>query len=288
MLRPVVDEIVVSNPRANRLLSAGSKTDQVDAGKLARLLRLGQIRAVYKVADDLKRLKELVAGYEALVEDVTRCKNRLKALYRGVGVNCRGRAIYQPGRRAEFLSQLTESGRRERAQWLSRELDELQPLRREAKRAMLRESTRQAASQYLQSIPGIGPVRVAQLLAQIGAPERFRTKRQLWSYSGLAVRVRTSSEYEVREQRIVRKKTAVQTLGLTREFNHRLKAVFKGAAEEARKYEPFKGYYEKLLVNGLRAELARLTVARKVAAVTLHLWKHEQVFNEEEIEKLAA
>lgn len=31
-----------------------------------------------------------------LVQDVTRCKNRLKALYRGRGISAAGRAIYQP------------------------------------------------------------------------------------------------------------------------------------------------------------------------------------------------
>lgn len=287
-LRPVVTEVLVSNARANRLLSAGSKTDQVDAEKLARLLRLGEIRTVYKVSAELRRLKELVAGYEALVEDTTRCRNRLKALYRGAGISCSGRAVYQRSQRETFLSRLSESGRQERAQWLYQELDELQRLRREAKRAMLRESSQQKASRWLQSIPGIGPIRAAQLLAGLGTPERFRTKRQLWSYSGLAVRVRTSSEYEVVRGQIVRRQKAVQTLGLTHEFNHRLKAVFKGAAEEARRDEPFKGWYEQLLQKGMRAEMARLTVARKVAAVTLHLWKHEEVFREEEIRRLAA
>src|SRR5215469_786944 len=47
VLKPRVREIVVCNPRRNALLKEGSKSDKIDARKLAELLRAGLLRAVY-------------------------------------------------------------------------------------------------------------------------------------------------------------------------------------------------------------------------------------------------
>ena len=47
VLKPHVREIVVCDPRRNALLKEGSKSDKVDARKLAELLRSGMLPAVY-------------------------------------------------------------------------------------------------------------------------------------------------------------------------------------------------------------------------------------------------
>jgi hypothetical protein len=47
LLQPQVPHIVVCNPRRNALLKEGSKSDKVDARKLADLLRSGMLRPVY-------------------------------------------------------------------------------------------------------------------------------------------------------------------------------------------------------------------------------------------------
>jgi len=41
----------------------------------------------------------------------------------------------------------------------------------------------------------IAPIRSALLVALLQTPHRFRTKRQLWAYSGLAVQTYDSGEY---------------------------------------------------------------------------------------------
>ena len=47
LLQPHVHEVLVCNPRRNALLKEGSKSDKVDAHKLAELLRTGMLRPVY-------------------------------------------------------------------------------------------------------------------------------------------------------------------------------------------------------------------------------------------------
>src|SRR5258708_8861564 len=47
LLKPHLAEVVVCNPRRNALLKEGSKSDKIDARKLAELLRACLLRAVY-------------------------------------------------------------------------------------------------------------------------------------------------------------------------------------------------------------------------------------------------
>jgi hypothetical protein len=83
VIRPHVAELVVCDPRRNKLLGEGSKADKPDARKLAELLRAGMLRSVYHGHESTRTLKELVRAYETLSLDTVRTMVRIKALYRG-------------------------------------------------------------------------------------------------------------------------------------------------------------------------------------------------------------
>jgi len=105
-------------------------------------------------------------------------------------------------------------------------------------------------------------------------PWRFRTKRHLWAYAGLAVVTRTSAEYEHDGRRAIRKKRARMTRGLNRNHNRVLKDVLKGAATAATaRAGPLQDFYHAMIARGMREELARVALTRKFAALTLRLWK---------------
>lgn len=281
-------EVIVCDPRKNRLLRHGNKSDKVDARKLAQLLRAGLLSAVYHGEHGTRDLKELVRSYEYLVEDSTRVMNRIKALYRSRAIACSGADVYKLKQRETWLAKLAEPGAQARARCLYSELDHLSALRRQARQAMLAECRRHRASQILHQVPTLGPVRVAQLIAAIGTPHRFRSKRQFWSYCGLAVRTRSSADYRVVEGDIRRTVKAAAARGLTPDHNRTLKYVFKSAALTASRYEPFKSQYAELVARGLRPELARVTIARKIAAITLALWKKGEPFDADKLVKQAA
>ena len=82
VLKPQVTKIVVCNPRKNALLKEGSKSDKIDARKLAELLRGGLLRPVYHGENGIRTLKELSRSYLTISKDLARLMNRLKALYR--------------------------------------------------------------------------------------------------------------------------------------------------------------------------------------------------------------
>lgn len=288
LVRPLVAELVVCNPRRNHLLKEGSKSDKVDASKLAELLRAGLVKPVYHGTSSVTPLKELVHAYDQLTQDRVRVMSRLKALYRARAIPCAGSTPYSHAHRSQWLVQLTEEAARQRALWLYAEMDSINALRREARKRMLAEARPQPAFARLVRVPGLGPIRVAQLIAVVASPHRFRTKRQFWAYCGLAVVTRSSADYKQVEEQWVRQARSMQTRGLNEQFNHRLKAVFKSAALEALKDETMHRYHEGLRARGLRAELARVQVARKLAAVALAVWKRATEYDAARVMKRAA
>src|SRR5207253_6351086 len=88
LLKPYVTELVVCNPRKNALLKEGSKSDRIDAHKLAELLYMSNLSSVYHGEHGLRMLKELSRSYLTITKDLGRVMNRLKALYRSWAIPC--------------------------------------------------------------------------------------------------------------------------------------------------------------------------------------------------------
>lgn len=278
LLVPLVDRVIVCDRRGET--RRGNKGDQVDADYLSEQLRRGGLRAVYHGSGQRTTLKELTRAYQNLVEDATRVMLRLKALFRARGIPAPGQRLYHPAHRAAWLAQLTNRGARCRAEALYAQLDPLRALHPQVKAAMLAEARRDAAWELLLTIPFYGPVRVATLLATMQTPWRFRTKRNLWAYAGLAVVTHSSADYVMVSGRPVRRRRRPLTRGLNLNYNRVLKNVFKSAATAATAQPgPFHDCYQGLLARGMREELARVTLTRKLAAVTLRLWKTGERFD---------
>src|ERR1700684_3392715 len=102
LLKPHVALVVVCDPRKNALLKDGSKSDRIDARKLAELLRGKQLHAVYHGEHGVRTLKELGRSYQTLTKDVTRVMTRIKALYRSWAIPCSDAAVYARRHRAEW------------------------------------------------------------------------------------------------------------------------------------------------------------------------------------------
>jgi transposase len=224
-----------------------------------------------------------------LTKDVTRVMRRLKAIYRGWAIPCGGQQVYAPHYRAEWLGKITEASVRRRAELYYQQLDALVYLHRQAKKELLAEGRKHKATKLLRQIPSIGPIRSILLIALLQTPHRFRTKRQLWSYSGLALETRNSGEYRIEGGQLKRSKKAFAIRGLNKNHNHDLKNIFKGAAIRAAAVEgPFQKFYDALVAKGMKPAMARLTLARKIAAITLIVWKKGASFDAEHLKQQAA
>jgi len=289
LLKPHVTKVVVCDPRKNALLKAGNKSDRIDARKLAELLYLNKLKPVYHGEHGVRTLKELSRSYLTISGDLARVMTRLKALYRSWAIPCAGKQVYAPRYRSEWLGKISEAGVRRRAEFYYQQLDELSSLRQQVRRELLAESAKHKASKLLCQIPSIGPIRAAQLIAILQTPHRFRTKRQLWAYGGLAIETHSSADHRYVEGQLRPSKKQVSLRGLNRNHNHELKNIFKGAAIiAATKAGPFQEFYTALVAKGIRPEMARLTLARKIAAITLIVWKKGVCFDAQHLKRQTA
>jgi transposase len=289
LLKPHVTRLVVCDPRKNASMKQGNKSDKIDARRLAELLRLDHLNPVYHGEHGLRSLKELVRSYLTLTKDLGRVMSRVKAIYRSWGIACTGKQVYAPRHRGEWLGKISELGVRRRAEFYYQQLDALRSLRREVRRELLEESKKHPVWRQLCQIPSIGPIRAAVLLGILQTPHRFRTKRQLWTFGGLGIETYSSADHRYVEGQRQRSKRPALIRGLNENCNHDLKNLLKGAAiMAASKPGPFQEFYTALLAKGIRPEMARLTLARKIATIVLIVWKRGVSFDAQHLKPQTA
>jgi transposase len=267
-LAGVLDRVIVCETRENRLISRSEdKSDEQDAWRLARLLRLGEFKEVHIPARPRQEVRELIHAYQKAVGDVVRAKNRIRALFRKHGVRVTGRT-YGEGRH-EALQQLRRPGLRPVFDAQYGVLDAAE----EAKEG-LGQSLRQRLAptkeyRLLLTIPGVGPVCAAIMVAIIDTPRRFPDKRHLWSYAGLGASERSTGKGPVMKRgmyqgnRLLKYAAMVAAEGAIKHDN-RFARYFRAATEE----DPDPRKTERI-----RAAMARKTVARAILATALAMWK---------------
>jgi len=112
-LHGAVERLVVSEPRRNRLIvEDGDKDDDIDAEKLAQLLRGGFVKEVHQVAS-LERavFKQQVAVYHFRVRQRVRESLRLTSLFRQHGMMIREKAYAASAHRFESSENANVTGR---------------------------------------------------------------------------------------------------------------------------------------------------------------------------------
>ena len=265
-------EVVVCDPRRNRLLADGDKSDAIDPGKLIELYRNHSLRAVHHPGrQSTMDVRSWVWTYHDQVELVTAAKNKLKAAFRGLGLQYEEGNIYSPGEREKWLGKLPPRGPvRARIQELYGNLDELSARRDRIHERVCRLASRHPLTRRFMAVPGYGPIRALTFWLIVDTPYRFGSPQKLWRYAGLGLRRQQSGDPK-HERKLPMD-----------QYNRRLKAVARGAMERAIGMEdgnPFERMYRRLLKQGVREGLARLSVARKILEVPWGMWKSNSVYD---------
>jgi transposase len=168
------------------------------------------------------------------------------------------------------------------AKTLYAQYEAVETIRRQAEKELVTEAHRHPISRVLETCPGLGPIRVAQLIPIVVSPGRFRTKRQFWSYCGLGIVMRSSSDWVRKPDGGWARADVQKTRGLNLNHNHTLKWIFKGAATTVisqHEADPLHQDYQRLISAGTKPNLAKLTIARKLAAIALSMWKSKEKYD---------
>jgi transposase len=276
-LRGDVDELIVCDPRRNRLITDdGDKADAIDAGKLAELLRGRHLRAVYHSDDDQQvLLKEWVSLYHDRVRDAVRQVNKIRARCRMHGMRPPRGALRNPEVWGKWLVEIKGHpvAGQLRVLWVG-----LQANRRQvemARQMLGRLGRRHAIVRLWRELPGVGPIRAVTLLAYLDTPWRFATPKKLWKYCGVGLQRKSSGS-----DKVGRPKPG--TLKLAYLVNRRLKEAVVGAALSAimQGENVFADYYRQLLRKGIHEANAWHAVSRKLLTVMWGMWKNGSRFQE--------
>lgn len=277
LFEPLVQDLVVVQPEK----TGGAKNDARDAWARADELRRGELkRPVFKAVSSCRALREAVRCHEMAVGDLVRTKNRLRGVFRARGIQANATELYAASTRSKWLKQLPV-GVRQRARLLGDQLDRHIDTHEDAETWLREEAGKTPAVALLSTAPGIGPIRAAQIVAVVVTPKRFRTSRQFWSYCGLGIVTRSSSDWVKDGKRSWRRSEVILTRGLNQNRHPLMKNVFKGAAMTVLHKlpdHPLSEHYARLLEQ-TKPNLARLTIARRIAATVLAMWKKWEVYD---------
>src|ERR1700687_267821 len=265
-LHETVDRMVVSDPRRNRLIAKdGDKDDDLDAEKLAQLLRGDYVKEVDQVASlDRAVFKQVVGLYHHRVRQRVREGLRLASLFRQHGVMIREKAFADPADRPLLLKKLPSSPLLTALApvWWS-SYDGLVEHEDQWRRQLVQMARPIEVVNRFTALPGISWIRAATLYAYLDTPWRFRSKAALWKYLGIGLERQRSGNGPAH-------------LGVPVKSHRLLKGTILGAAQSAVAVgkNPFADLNERWIEQGLSSKLARRNVARGQAGALWGLWKN--------------
>lgn len=260
LLKGEVDELIVCQPQERQ----GAKNDELDAGEIADLLRVGRLKKVFHADNEFMNLRTLVSGHEDLIKLLNQEKNRLKALFRQVAIVTPGSAIY---RTPEMSFELPTDTQNYVACTLYEQIQLLEEQRRGYLERFEANVRKYKAMRLLMSIPGIGPIRANQIVAIMVTPHRFSNKYHLFSYAKL-----TKHNRESDGKNYGKNPSNGQPM---------LKGIFKMAVFGATKSNTsFRRKYEEMRAAGKSDRVARNAVAKLIAATVLAVWKTGKKYND--------
>src|SRR6516225_811569 len=163
-LREAVDQLVVSEPRRNRLIAKdGDKDDDLDAEKLAQLFRGGYVKTVHQV-QTLERalVKQYVSLYYHRVRQRVREALRISSLFRQHGVMIREKDFAAAAGRPALLERLLPvAALREMVTQLWVGYDALVEQEEHWRKELIARAQEEEVVRRVRAVPGIGWIRAA-------------------------------------------------------------------------------------------------------------------------------
>src|SRR5437773_4741948 len=208
IVRPLVERLIICEPRHNRLINSNpTKFDEAVVEGMCLLLRLGKLKEVWMGTD---RTREI---YRALVYELLnwrdaqrQLKALIKARYRQWGVlKLGGLKVFSKRLRQEYLEQLAGEEERRMILRLYAQHDHAVAQWKETLKEVERVGKAFWEVGEFERIPGVGPIAAHVFSTIIEEPGRFKTKHQLWKYSGLGITDRTSDNKPLGYQRLDRR-----------------------------------------------------------------------------------
>ena len=274
ILKPYATKLTVCDPKHNRWIAEDDFTDdRRSAMKLAELGRLGSLREVYHPEGAMVELRSHFLRYHDFGRQVVRFKNKLKGVYRQVGLRPTGTKVYTSSVHEEWLKKLASYPHLAvRAKDLFGVVELLSRLKEKTQTTMVELARKVEGFELVSGLPGVGDVIATGYVALIVTPHRFSRKNKLWRYAGFA------NQRSVSDNVVYKKRPS-------KSGNRVLKWVvlqhFQSVVHRSRRPNRFKRQYEALLARGVSKKSARRTVCRSLLSVVRAVWSTGEAYQDE-------
>lgn len=175
------------------------KSDPVDSRKIAKGLRSGDLEAIYVPSEELQKDRSVLRYRNKLVNDQTRCKNRIKnhLFFYGIKIPLEYDGTTWNKGFLEWLEHKSETDIT--LSLLIEQFTSTKQMLLKVSKEVVRLAQCEKYKQeviLLQSIPGIGRLTAINLVLELAEMERFSSFDKLCSYVGLVPNVHCSGESE--------------------------------------------------------------------------------------------
>jgi transposase len=277
------DSITVANPdKMTWIYRTTKKNDRMDARKMAVLLSIGEIPAVYMPSKEVRQWRTVICHRKRILAGSVAAKNRIRALLQSQGINKPlHRGSWWKVVNRVWLRGLCSCGFDVNNLWklqLGNLLDELE--QKEKQIALVTEYLdgyleKQAGGKLLMSIPGVGPRTAEAVLAYTDDVERFGGGRQYCGYFGVTPKLDESGDRR-RLGHISKKVPSV------------VRWVLCESSWKVIRYSPaLRAFYERVRAGQKdRKKIAIVAVARKLLSIMRAMLLTGAMFNEKDVSSL--
>lgn len=267
-LKPFAAELQMGHPAMMKAIAASKKkNDQLDARKIADLVRCNLLPVCYVAPTELRELRRLLRYRNLVVAQAVRMKNKVSGLLMEVGAEYNKKKLHGEKYFTELMDSLEEVPESVKDLLrLSRGAVEMFQTTQEQLLVRLGKDPRLTERvKRLKSIRGVGDVTALTWALEVGEPQRFPSIADAVSYCGFTSALDSSADKQKRGP-------------ISQQRNAHLQTVLIEAAKLAPRWNPeLAAVHEKQTEQGHRNR-ATLEVARKLVAYLLAVDKSGKPF----------
>lgn len=257
----------VSNPFLNRAIAhVHCKNDKYDAQTLADLSRANLIAPCYVPSKPIRDLRDLIAHRAKLVQITTKLKNK----------------VHQVLAKYNYIQPYAEMFGPKGVAWIQKHdfseihgrileetlvlIDTFRPRILGLEKTIKEKIHEHPYYRLLQTVPGIGPLNAAVIIARVETIERFKRVEQFIRYSGLSINTRASAD-------------KLYLGSINKQSDKFLRTVMVDAAIAAVQKDPgLRQFYDYLCALKGKG-IARVAVARKLMRSVFFVLKKSQPYH---------
>ena len=224
-----------------------SKTDKLDAKSLSWLGLERNLKRWNPISDNFRRIRFLTREREELLKERTMVSNRMHA--------DDYKAFSTPETRERYHARMDLL--KEQVEQIEQEIRDLIATDEELDTRIRR----------LETIPGVGFVTAATIVAETNGFAAITNQKQLTSYAGLDVKLRESGKYKGKAR-------------ISKQGNSHLRRILYFPAQVAAIHnKPLSVFYERVKGRKHKSLIAGVAVQRKLLCLMYTLWKTDTVFD---------